>query len=194
MNKGEAQDPHKMGSPSEWVMQYTPLIPKMGEIALKSAPSVLDLACGKGRHTRYLLDLGFLVTAVDRNVAGLADLTDHPGLEIIEADLETPTAAWPMDRRLFAGIIVTNYLRRPLIPHIIEAIAPGGILIYETFGQGNERFGRPRNPDHLLCPGELEQAVAGKMTVIAYAHGTTNAPRPAVIQHICARRNADQSN
>jgi SAM-dependent methyltransferase len=187
MNGGEAQVPHGTGTPSDWVVQYASQIPVTLKNSQKSGESVLDLACGKGRHTRYLLSLGHRVTAVDRDTEGLRDRSDHPALEIIEADLEA-SGGWPLGNRQFTGVVVTNYLWRPLLPQIVEAVAPGGVLIYETFGQGNERFGRPRNPDFLLRPGELEEAVAAKMTVVAYAHEERSTPRPAVVQHICARR------
>jgi len=147
------------------------------------------LACGKGRHTRYFLALGYRITAVDRDVSGLADIARKPGLEIIETDLEAPEGAWPLGDRMFSGVVVTNYLWRPLMANIVAAVAPGGVLIYETFAQGNERFGRPRNPDHLLRPGELRDLVKGELEVIEYRHGEIQKPRPAVTQSLCARRN-----
>ncbi len=148
---------------------------------------VLDLACGAGRHTRLFLSRGHPVVAVDLDTSHLADLADASGLEIREADLEDG-GPFPLTERRFAGIVVTNYLYRPLFPALIQAVAPDGVLIYETFAKGNERFGRPRNPDHLLDPGELLEAVRGRLRILAYEDLTVEAPRPAVVQRICARR------
>jgi SAM-dependent methyltransferase len=149
---------------------------------IKPDGRVLDLAAGDGRHSRLLLESGFAVCAVDRNVSALLALAGH-GCEVRQVDLETG-AAWPLGTG-YNGIVVTNYLHRPLLPAIGTALAPGGVLIYETFARGNERFGRPRNPDFLLCPGELLDAFA-MLTVIAFEQGQVSAPRPAVIQRIAA--------
>ncbi len=148
---------------------------------------MLDLACGGGRHVRHLLTRGHAVAAVDRDLSGIRDLLGTPQLEAIEADLEG--GPWPLAGRRFAGVVVTNYLHRPLLPAIVAAVAPGGVLIYETFAAGNERFGRPRNPDFLLRPGELLDVVAGHLEVIAYEHLEVRRPRPAMVQRIAARRN-----
>ena len=163
--------------PSDWVRRFAPLIPEAGHI--------LDLAAGAGRHTRFLHDRGHPVTAVDRDASDLGDLSDLPDMEIIEADLEDGSP-WPLAGRAFSGIVVTNYLHRPLFPAILAALEPGGVLLYETFALGNERHGRPSNPDHLLRPGELLDAVCGRLQVVAYEHGRTDRPRPAVIQRLCA--------
>lgn len=166
-------------SPSAWVRRFAGLIPAHGR--------VLDLAAGGGRHARYFNDLGFVVTAVDRDVTALAPIAG-PRLEVIEADLEDGSP-WPLDEREFAGIVVTNYLHRPLFPHIAAALAPHGILIYETFGRGNERFGKPSNPDFLLEPGELLQfALRYGFAVLAYECGAVSAPKPAIIQRLVAQR------
>ena len=127
------------------------------------------------------------LAALDIDTAGIADLTGSPGLEILEADLEDGSP-FPLTGRQFAGIIVTNYLHRPLFPALIDALSPGGVLIYETFAKGNERFGKPRNPDHLLNPGELLEAVRGRLRVIAYEDLAVEEPRPAAVQRICAVR------
>lgn len=145
---------------------------------------MLDLACGKGRHTRLFLERGNPVTAVDKDISHFGDIPDRTGLSAIEADLEA--GPWPLQDRTFAGIVVTNYLHRPLMPHLIAALEPGGILIYETFAAGNEAFGRPSNPDYLLGPGELLDVFSG-FAVVAYEHGMVVRPNPAIIQHICAR-------
>jgi hypothetical protein len=146
----------------------------------------LDLAAGGGRHTRYFKGLGHPVTAVDRDVSGLADLAGDAQITVIEADLEGG-APWPLGTRRYAGIVVTNYLHRPLLPRIAAALLPGGVLLYETFGLGNERFGRPSNPDFLLQPGELLRfADAEGLVVRAYHCGEVTAPKPAVLQRIVA--------
>jgi SAM-dependent methyltransferase len=148
---------------------------------------VLDLAAGGGRHTRYFNDLGFEVTALDRDISALAALAAQ-GVEIIAADLEDGSP-WPLGGRQFDGIIVADYLHRPLFPHLSTALAPGGVLIYETFGRGNERFGKPSNPDFLLRPGELlELAAVHGLQVLAYECGEVAVPRPAIIQRMAAQR------
>lgn len=169
-------------APSAWIVEHMGLIAKGG--------AVLDLACGSGRHTRLLIERGHPVTAVDRDIGALADLSEHENLTARAVDLEDGSA-WPFPDPIFAGIVVTNYLHRPLFPAIVAALALGGILLYETFARGNERFGRPRNPDHLLVEGELLRMVAGRLHVIAYQHGEVSAPRRAVVQRICAARATD---
>jgi SAM-dependent methyltransferase len=165
--------------PSPWVQRFAPLIPAAGE--------VLDLACGSGRHLRLLLARGHPMVGVDRDLSQLQDLAGTPALELISADLEDDRP-WPLGERRFAGVVVTNYLHRPLLPAIVRAVAPGGMLIYETFALGNERFGRPRNPDFLLRPGELLEAATGQLEVLAYENLEVDEPRPAVVQRIAARR------
>jgi hypothetical protein len=138
--------------------------------------------------------MGFEVHAVDRD-ASLFD--DRPaGVELTEADIES--GPWPYAGRRFDAIVVTNYLHRPLLPTLVDSLAAGGVLVYETFAQGNERFGKPSNPAFLLAPGELLEAVRGRLRVVAYedlvvrGRGTSrqgsNTPRPAAIQRVCARR------
>jgi SAM-dependent methyltransferase len=127
------------------------------------------------------------VTALDHDVAGLADLAGHPGLETLAADLEDGRP-FPLAHRQFDAVVVANYLYRPLLPALVDAVAPGGVLIYETFAAGNERYGRPRNPDYLLEPGELLEAVRGHLGVLAYENLVVDDPRPAAVQRICARR------
>jgi SAM-dependent methyltransferase len=166
--------------PSSWIARHASLIPPPGP--------VLDLAAGSGRHSRYFKGLGHAVTAVDRDVSGLADLAADAQIEIVAADLEGG-APWPLGERRFAGIVVTNYLHRPLFPRIAAALLPGGVLLYETFGVGNEKFGRPSNPDFLLQPGELlEFAEAEGLVVRAYHSGEVAEPRPAVVQRVAATR------
>jgi SAM-dependent methyltransferase len=143
---------------------------------------VLDLAARTGRHTRLLLETGFAVCVVDRDISALSPLAGS-GCEVRQVDLETG-ALWPLGTG-YDGIVVTNYLHRPLLPAIAKALAAGGVLIYATFARGNERFGRPHNPDFLLRPGELLDAFA-MLTVIAFEQGEVSVPRPAVIQRIAA--------
>jgi len=149
--------------------------------------TVLDVAAGGGRNARYFLERGHPVVAIDRRIEGLDDLEDQTTVDVIEADLEDGSP-WPLGNRQFAAVVVTNYLYRPLLDTLVRAIAPGGVLIYETFALGNEVFGRPSNPDFLLKPGELIDAVAGELRVIAYEDIVVETPLPAAIQRICARR------
>jgi SAM-dependent methyltransferase len=144
---------------------------------------VLDLAAGSGRHARLFLERGHPVTALDRDVARLADLE----VEIVEADLEDGST-WPLAGRCFGAVVVANYLWRPLLPHIVGAVGESGLLLYETFGRGNEAYGPPRNPAFLLEPGELLEAVRGALQIVAYEHGCFEHPRPSVRQRICALR------
>ena len=143
---------------------------------------VLDLAAGAGRHTRLLRGRDFAVRAVDRDASALLPLA-AAGCEIIEIDLESG-AGWSLGGS-YDGIVVTNYLHRPLLSAIGPALAPGGVLIYETFALGNEKFGRPHNPDFLLRPGELLAAFA-RLTVVAFEQGLVIKPRPAFVQRIAA--------
>jgi len=166
--------------PSSWIARHAHLIPKPGP--------VLDLAAGSGRHTRYFKGLGYAVTAVDRDVSRLGDLAGDAQIDVIAADLEGG-APWPLGTRRFAGIVVTNYLHRPLFPRIAAALQPGGVLLYETFGIGNEKFGKPSNPDFLLVPGELLGfAEAEGLVVRAYHCGEVAEPRPVVVQRTVAVR------
>jgi SAM-dependent methyltransferase len=167
--------------PSPWVERFAPLI--TGE--------VLDIACGTGRHTRYFLARGHRVTAIDCDLSRMADLQDCAELGMHELDLEAGTGDGPLPGGPFGGVIVTNYLWRPLLPAVVAAVAEGGVLLYETFAAGNAAYGKPSNPDFLLQPGELLDAVGGQLQVVAYEHGVIETPRPAVMQRICAvRQNA----
>jgi SAM-dependent methyltransferase len=168
---------HCMDQPSDWVARWTQRIAPRG--------TVLDLACGSGRHSRYLAALGFRVCAVDRDSQALDALTGVDGVSVYQADLED--GPWPLDGLKFDGIVVANYLHRPLFPRILDALAPAGTLIYETFAAGNERFGKPSNPDFLLRAGELIDVARGRLRVIAYEDLEIATPRPACIQRICAR-------
>jgi SAM-dependent methyltransferase len=166
-----------MNQVSAWVERYAPLVPP-GE--------VLDLACGTGRHARHLAALGHPVTALDRDRQALA-LAAGPGITTMQADLEQEGAAWPFGPGRFSGIVVTNYLHRPLMAQLAASLKPDGVLIYETFAIGNEEFGKPSNPAFRLAPGELlEHARQAGLRVLAFEDGYLDAPKPAMLQRLCA--------
>jgi SAM-dependent methyltransferase len=169
-------DPHFDLAPSPWVQRWAALIRPGG--------AVLDVAAGAGRHARMLARMGFEVDAVDRDASLLADPPQQ--VKVLQADIEG--APWPYAGRRFDGIVVTNYLHRPLLPVLMDSLEPGGVLVYETFAQGNERFGKPSNPGFLLAPGELLEAVRGKLRVVAFEDLVVSDPRPAALQRLCARR------
>jgi SAM-dependent methyltransferase len=163
---------HSIESPSEWVQRWVHLVER---------GPVLDVACGAGRHARFFAERGFEVFAVDRDEQAL------PGsIHFVRADLEQG-GPWPWPGRRFAAIVVTNYLHRPLFPRLVESLEEGGVLIYETFMVGNERYGRPSNPNFLLRPGELLEA-SGALTVAGFEQGVLERTKIAVVQRICAIR------
>ncbi len=171
--------PHKpILAPSAWVERFAPFVPV-------GAP-VLDVASGAGRHARLFQARGHPVIAVDRVPSGLEPGPGAPAIVVVEADLEA--GPWPFGDARFGGVVVTNFLHRPLFPALVAAVAPGGALIYETFALGNERLGKPRNPNHLLRSGELLEAVRGSLRVVAYEALEVTTPRPAVVQRVCAVR------
>jgi SAM-dependent methyltransferase len=172
------QPPSPVLTPSPWVVRFAHLIP--------AGSAVLDVACGHGRHARLARSLGHPVTVVDIDTAGVADMATDPGVTVMTRDLET--GAWPFAPEIFGAIIVTNYLHRPHFPHLAAGLQTGGVLLVDTFAAGNERYGRPRNPDFLLAPGELLTAFAGRLQVVAYECGSEVTPRPAVRQRLCAIR------
>ncbi|MFC4708208.1 class I SAM-dependent methyltransferase [Paraburkholderia caffeinitolerans] len=174
-----------LSEPSGWVRQWAHLIAPGG--------SVLDVASGGGRHARWLAARGHSVVALDRDAAALATMRGVAGVATLECDLEG--APWPLpDDARFAAIVVTNYLHRPLMPRLIDALALGGVLIYETFAQGNETVGKPSNPAFLLAPGELLAVCAPTLRVIAYQDGFLSQPREAFVQRICAVREMDTAH
>lgn len=178
MNVAEAQrsNPHQALTPSSWVVRFAPLIKPGGQ--------VLDLASGYGRHARHLAALGHAVLAMDRDAAALVTLDGIAGIETQAADLEQ--GAWPFAAQRFDAIIVTHYLHRPLLPKLLAALRPDGVLIYDTFAAGNGAFGKPARPEFLLQPDELLQWLGSTLRVAAFEQGQVTSPFPAVIQRICA--------
>lgn len=162
-------------TPSPWIVTWAGLI--------SPGATVLDLAAGGGRHTAYLAGRGHRVTAVDRDASALVP---SDTVEVLAADLEDGSP-WPLDGRRFGAIVVTNYLHRPLFPVLFAALQPGGILLYETFMEGNERFGKPSRPDFLLKDGELLDLVRGRFSVTAYEARMISQPKIAMVQRIAAR-------
>jgi SAM-dependent methyltransferase len=159
-------------TPSEWVVRWAPLVTR---------GPVLDVASGAGRHARFFADRGLKVVAVDRD----AQTLPH-GIQFIQADLEDG-GPWPFAGQRFGAIVVTNYLHRALLPQLAEALDEGGVLIYETFMAGNEKYGKPSNPDFLLRPGELLHAFS-TLTLVAFEQGMVERPKKALIQRACMIR------
>jgi len=158
-------------SPSDWVVRWAPSVAR---------GPVLDVASGPGRHARFFAARGFGVVAVDREPQQI------PGVKFVQADLEKGSP-WPFAGQRFGAIVVTNYLHRPLFASIADSLGEGGVLIYETFMIGHERFGRPANPDFLLRPGELREAFAS-LRILAFEEGEVARPKPAMTQRICATK------
>lgn len=175
---------HGNAAPSPWLQRWAHLLPPGGR--------VLDLACGSGRHLRWLAQRGWHVTGIDRDAAALVascDLADSGQAELIQADLEG--GPWPCAGRQFDAVLVTNYLWRPLWPHLLAALKPGGMLVYETFADGNQTVGKPSRPDFLLQPGELLMRCAG-LRIVAYEDGFLDAP-PRFVQRVVATQLAATS-
>lgn len=164
---------HDADQPSRWVQRWAHLVP--------AGTPVLDVACGGGRHSRLFAGMGHLVVAVDRSPS----LADGDGITVVHHDLEDGTPV-PWRPASFGGVVVTNYLHRPLLPDLVEALVPGGVLIYETFAAGHERYGRPSRPEFLLQPGELLSATAG-LEMVEYRCGH-EPDRQAITQSIVVRR------
>lgn len=168
--------PHDLPAASAWVQRWTSLIRPQG--------SALDVACGAGRHMGYLASHGLHVTGLDRNETALQSANTF-GRTVL-ADLEN--SSWPlMDGThpcQFDAVLVTNYLWRPLFPTLIQSLAPGGVLIYETFATGNETVGKPSRPDFLLQPGEL-LGVCQSLRIVAYEEGFMTPPE-RFVQRIAA--------
>jgi SAM-dependent methyltransferase len=168
---------HAEQRPSDWIRRFAPLVAPGGR--------VLDVACGGGRHTRLFVERGCAVVAVDREPSLDPLLQAHPRVDLRVTDLEQ--GHWPLAGERFDAVVVANYLHRPLFPHLLAALAPGGVLLYETFAVGNAAFGKPGNPAFLLAPRELLDAFTA-LRVIAFEDGFEAAPRPAMVQRIAATR------
>ncbi|MEW6164335.1 MAG: SAM-dependent methyltransferase [Pseudomonadota bacterium] len=164
--------------PSPWIARFAPLISAAGD--------VLDLACGGGRHARLLAALGHRVEAVDRDADALATLAGIDGIRTRLADLEG--GPWPYYGFGFDGIVVSRYLWRPLFPLLFGCLREGGVLIYETYMAGQEQYGKPENPAHLLRVGELLELMHKRFTVLAFEQGEFAGEKPQVMQRICVRR------
>lgn len=164
-------------SPSAWVTRFAPLIRDGGR--------VLDLACGRGRHARYLAGRGCHLIAADRDEAALEVVSEVPGVVTCHLDLEDGSP-WPWEPGAFDAIVVTNYLHRPIFQCVLDCLKPGGVLIYETFMVGNEVFGRPRSPEFLLQAGELLLRLRAECTPVAFEQGIVGEPPRAVVQRVCA--------
>ena len=173
-------DAHGGQAASAWVQRWSHLVPL--------GASVLDLACGSGRHVRWFAQRGCRVTGVDRDAAAVAPLVELA--EIVVADVES--GPWPIEGRSFDAVVVTNYLWRERLPDVLASLAPGGVLIYETFATGNETIGKPSNPKFLLRSGELLQAAAG-LRVIAFEDGYEPAPERFVQRIVAARGSPSQT-
>ncbi len=170
---------HPAPNPSPWLQRWAHLLP--------AGATVLDVACGSGRHLRWLADHGHRPTGIDRDTAALAacaDLAIAGQAELIDADIEN--GLWPCPGRTFGAVVVTNYLWRPLWPQLIDALAPGSVLIYETFADGNQTVGKPSRADFLLKPGELLSRCAG-LRIVAFEDGFIDAPA-RFVQRIVAVR------
>ena len=148
---------------------------------------MLDVACGAGRHALLFAQMGCRVDAVDADPACAAALA-HPAIKFTCADIEE--GPWPYGGQQFDVIVVCNYLHRPLLPTLASALAPSGLLLYETFAVGNERFGKPSNPAYLLRPRELLDAFAPRLHVLAYEDGIVAVPKAAQVQRLAALRGA----
>ena len=178
-------NPHGHGRASDWIERYLSGVPAGGV--------VLDLACGAGRHLRRALALGHPVVGLDRDVSGLADLTGRDAVEIVGHDLEAEGGLeLPFGDRRFAAVIVTNYLFRPLLPRLRRLVADDGLLIYETFARGQERFGKPSNPAFMLAPNELlAPELLGDLVVVGFEQGELPAEltvtrAPKIVQRLAA--------
>ena len=163
---------HGTEAPSAWVQRWAHLI--------QPNCQVLDVACGRGRHMRFLASLGHHLSGIDRDPEAIAAVAALG--EAVHADIEN--GPWPLPNRTFDAVIVTNYLWRPLIPQILASLAPEGVLIYETFAEGNETVGKPSRPDFLLKPGELLSLCQG-LRIVAYEEGFLDSPE-RFVQRIVA--------
>lgn len=174
MNSFLTQNP--VSAPSQWVVSHSRRIVPAG--------LVLDLACGSGRHAIWLAKQGYCVEAVDRDASLLSGMAGIPNIHLTTADLES--GAWPYTAQQFDGIVVSRYLHRPLLHRLAESLKSGGVLIYETFMLGNERYGKPSHPDFLLQADELLTTFSSWLDIVAFEQGEEQVPKPAVMQRLCA--------
>ena len=175
---------HGTEPPSPWVQRWSHLVREQGV--------VLDVACGHGRHARWFHERNHPLVLVDRSqeaIDSIAAAMPAAAFEAVVADIET--GPWPFTGRRFDAVVVTNYLWRPLLPTLLDSLAPGGVLIYETFTQGNETVGKPSRPDFLLRSGELLEICAG-LRVVAFEEGFHENP-PRFVQRIAAVRQAPET-
>ena len=174
---------HGNEPPSRWVQRWSHLIAPGGV--------VLDVACGGGRHARWFHQRNHPVVLVDKSQEAIYSIAiSVPTCEAVVADIES--GPWPFSGRQFDAVVVTNYLWRPLMPLLLDSLAPGAVLIYETFTQGNETVGKPSRPDFLLQPGELLEVCRG-LRVVAFEDGFQEGPQgqaPRFVQRIAAVREA----
>lgn len=169
---------HGPSEPSPWVSRW------IGEIS--PGGRILDIACGRGRHMRLALSLGYMATGIDRDISAVADLAHDVRAEVTQSDLENGDP-FALAGRTFDGVIVTNYLHRPLLPAIIGCLDPAGVLIYETFAAGTNKRGQgPSNPAFLLRPNELITMVAPHLTIIAFEHGLVTCRGERTVQRVVA--------
>ncbi len=167
--------------PSEWIARFG------SEVA--PGASLLDVACGRGRHAKYFAARGVRVTAVDRDRSALASLRGTDGVVAEERELEN--VLWPYAAQSYDAVVVCNYLWRPSFEALLSTIKIGGVLFYETFMVGNQRFGKPSRPEFLLCSNELIERTRGDFRVLAYQEGEqrkNNGEAFAMKAHIFAMR------
>ena len=168
---------HGLHENSDWVSRFLP--------GISSGGSILDVACGAGRHMRLALEQGYTVTGIDKDLSKVEDLATRKDVGLVEADLESGRG-FPLKDMAYDGVIVTNYLWRPILNDIIGCVADDGVLIYETFAAGHERCGKPSNPDFLLHANELIDAALPRLTIVAYEHGLREGTHPKIVQRIAA--------
>lgn len=162
--------------PSAWIVKYAPLINKKGR--------VLDLACGNGRHAMWFAKYDFHVDAMDCDDQVTSNMVGINNINVIVVDVEA--SDWPQSDQRYDGLVVSRYLYRPLLQTLATMLNPGGVLIYETFMVGNERYGKPSNPDFLLRPNELFEVYSPLLSIVSFEQGEEEMPRPVVMQRICA--------
>lgn len=167
---------HEALDVSRWIERFSPLV--------RRGARLLDVAAGHGRHARHFARRGVRVLAVDRDRDALAACDGMSNIETRVVDLET--AAWPLAGERFDAIVVVQYLHRPALSFLLDALAPDGVLLYETFAAGNERFGRPSNPAFLLRENELLDVAQDRLTIVAFEQGRIDEGRAAVVQRLAA--------